>query len=87
MQSVATKHIEIRAWGHSLGLRIPSEMARAAQLSVNARVSIRRDQRSLIIEPVTEPHLSLRERLGRFDPQRHSGEQMATTRRLGAEQW
>jgi len=31
--------------------------------------------------------LTLEERLSAFDPERHGGEAMTTTQRLGAEQW
>lgn len=40
-----------------------------------------------IITPLRDEHLSLEQRLARFDPECHGGEAMSVDERLGAERW
>ena len=42
---------------------------------------------AVIIAPVPNPPLTLKERLAQFDPVRHGGEVMTTSQKLGAEKW
>lgn len=78
--------LDIKQWGNSLGVRLPAAVAKAAHLSLNQRVRIQVEGERVIIEAEPAHAPSLQERLGKFDPERHGGESMATTA-LGAEQW
>ncbi len=78
--------LDIKTWGNNLGVRLPAVIARAAHLHVNQRVKLSVVDNQVVITPVEEP-LTLEERLAKFDPIRHGGEVMATSQRLGAEQW
>ncbi len=78
--------LDIKTWGNNLGVRLPAAIARAAHLHVNQRVKLSVVDNQVVITPVEEP-LTLEERLAKFDPIRHGGEVMATSQRLGAEQW
>jgi antitoxin MazE len=79
--------LDIKYWGNSLGLRLPSKVARAAHLKAEQQVRMYVKDGCVIIQPVLTPTLSLAERLSRFDPQQHGGEALPTSQNLGAEQW
>ncbi len=79
--------LDIRQWGNSLGVRLPAAVAREAHLRVDQRVRISVQGGQVVIAPVTDVHLTLEERLARFDPARHGGESMAPVRDIGAERW
>ncbi|MFN9859419.1 MAG: AbrB/MazE/SpoVT family DNA-binding domain-containing protein [Pseudanabaena sp.] len=78
--------LDIKTWGNNLGVRLPAAIARAAHLHVNQRVKLSVVVNQVLITPVEEP-LTLEQRLAKFDPARHGGEVMATSQKLGAEQW
>jgi len=75
--------LDIKQWGNNLGVRLPAAIAREAHQRV--RLSVEAGQ--ITITPVPEQELSLEQRLDRFDPVRHGGELMQTSKKLGAEQW
>lgn len=79
--------LDIKTWGNNLGVRLPAAIARAAHLHVNQRVKLSVVDGQVIIAPVVSEPLTLEERLANFDSVRHGGEVMATSQRLGAEQW
>ena len=79
--------LDIKTWGNNLGVRLPAAIARAAHLHVNQRVKLSVVDGQVIITPVINEPLTLEERLANFDPARHGGEVMATSQKLGAEQW
>ena len=79
--------LDIKTWGNNLGVRLPAAIARAAHLHVNQRVKLSVVDGQVIITPVINEPLTLEERLANFDPARHGGEVMATSQRLGSEQW
>lgn len=77
--------LAIKPWGHNLAVRLPNAVARAAHLQANQTVRVRVEQGRIVIEPLAaEP--TLEERLQRYDPARHGGEQMAAAF-VGAERW
>jgi antitoxin MazE len=78
--------LEIKTWGNSLGVRIPSAVARAAHLQANQAVKLTVENGRVIITPQGPKALSLAERLERFDPKQHGGEAMAAAL-LGAEKF
>ena len=76
--------LKIQRWGNSLAVRIPSEIARSAKLSVGQPVEVSVQELGVAIIPVGEREMSLAERLRAFDPARHGGEAMVS-RRAGKE--
>jgi antitoxin MazE len=66
---------------------MPAPVARDARLHVDQRVRVAVEGARVVITPVGDSRLTLEERLAAYDPKRHGGEQMATTRTLGAERW
>jgi len=79
--------LDIKQWGNNLGVRLPATIAREAQLRVHQRVNIAVIDGQVIITPILDEPLTLEQRLSAFDPERHGGEVMAISERLGAEQW
>ena len=79
--------LDIKQWGNNLGVRLPAAVAREAHLHVDQRVRISVEGAQVVITPVTEVHLTLEQRLARFDPARHGGEVMTTRLAVGAERW
>ena len=69
--------LEIKTWGNSLGVRIPSAVARAAQLKANQPVKLTVEHGRVIVTPQSPKPLTLAERLERYDPALHGGEAMA----------
>ena len=69
--------LEIKTWGNSLGVRIPSAVARAARLKANQPVKLTVEHGRVIVTPQSPRPLTLNERLERYDPALHGGEAMA----------
>ena len=79
--------LDIKQWGNNLGVRLPAAVAREAHLRVDQRVRVAVEGGQVVITPVDGLRLTLQQRLAAYDPKRHGGEQMSTTRTLGAERW
>jgi antitoxin MazE len=79
--------LDIKQWGNNLGVRLPAAVAREARLHVDQRVRVTVEGDQVVITPVGDSRLTLGQRLAAYDPKRHDGEQMPTTRTLGAERW
>ena len=77
----------IKKWGNNLGVRLPAAVARKAHLHVDQRVRVSVEGEQVVITPVGDAPLTLEQRLSAYDAKRHGGEQMTTTRMLGAERW
>ena len=78
--------LEIKSWGNSLGVRIPSAVARAACLHVSQSVKLTVENGRVIITPQGPGPISLEDRLRLYDPALHGGEVMAAAR-VGAEKF
>lgn len=78
--------LDIGCWGNSLGVRLPAAIVREAHVRANQPVRLTVESGRIIVSPVLEESLTLKQRLAQFDPNRHSGEAMVTER-LGAEKW
>ncbi len=78
--------LDIKLWGNSLGLRLPSSVARAAGLTVDQRVRISVEEGRVVITPQRDKPLTLADRLALFDPAVHGGEAMAVAP-VGREAW
>ena len=79
--------LDIKQWGNNLGVRLPAAVAREAHLHVDQRVRISVEGGHVVITPITDVHLTLEQRLARFDPTRHGGEAMPPSQAIGAERW
>ena len=79
--------LDIKKWGNSLGVRLPSVIAREAHLHIDQKVKLSIVDEQIILSPVFEEVLSLDDRLAKFDSKRHGGEEMVTVESLGAEKW
>ncbi|MSQ70035.1 MAG: AbrB/MazE/SpoVT family DNA-binding domain-containing protein [Betaproteobacteria bacterium] len=84
---MAESVLDIKQWGNNLGVRLPAAIAREAHLHVHQRVRITVEGAQVVIRPVTDVHLTLEQRLARFDPARHGGEAMTVSQDIGAERW
>lgn len=76
--------LEIKHWGNSLGVRIPSAVARAARLKASQPVKLTVEDGRVIITPQSPKPMTLTERLERYDPALHGGELMVAAP-IGAE--
>ena len=71
--------LEIKTWGNSLGVRIPSAGARAAHLKANQVVKLTVEAGRVVLTPQSPGPLTLADRLALYDPALHGGESMADT--------
>jgi antitoxin MazE len=71
--SMAEAVLHIKRWGNGLGVPLPAEVVRDAHLHVEQRVRISIEGAQVVITPVSDLHLTLNQRLARFDPARHGG--------------
>ncbi len=78
--------LDIKHWGSSLGIRLPTVIAHVAKLKANQRVRVTVKHCKVVIQPVNTTRMSLAERLAAYDVHRHSSEAM-TVLPLGVEQW
>ena len=78
--------LSIKTWGNSLGVRIPSTVARAARLRANQPVKLTVENGRVIVTPQSAQPLTLAERLELYDPAVHGGEAMAASL-IGAEKF
>lgn len=78
--------LDIKQWGNNLGVRLPAAVAKAAHLHVDQRVRVSVEGGRVIITPEAPALMTLAQRLKAYDPARHGGEAMATSR-IGAEKW
>lgn len=76
--------LQIKSWGNSLGVRIPSAVARAARLQVSQSVVLTVEDGRVVITPQSPKRLTLEERLARYDSASHGGEVMVAAP-IGAE--
>jgi antitoxin MazE len=76
--------LRIQRWGNSLAVRIPSAIAKSVGFKVGQPVEVSAQDSALRVAAAGEPRLTLRQKLARFDPERHGGEAMPT-HRLGNE--
>jgi antitoxin MazE len=72
--------LRLQRWGNSLAVRIPSSIARSAGFKVGQPVDLSAEDSVVRVTAAGEPRLTLKQKLARFDPERHGGEVMATTR-------
>ncbi len=83
---MAAAELDIKQWGNNLGVRLPAAIAKAARLQVDQRVRVTVEGGQVVITPVADDPLTLKERLALYDPSRHGGEVMSAPRE-GAERW
>jgi antitoxin MazE len=78
--------IKIKTWGNGLGVRLTSQVARAAGLQADTLVNVSVEDARIVITPAAPPKLTLAEKLAKFDLKKHGGEVMVSGR-VGAEAW
>lgn len=61
--------IQVRKWGNSAAVRIPSALMAAAALNVGQEVELREENGRIIIEPVLKPVYTLDELLVGMTPE------------------
>jgi antitoxin MazE len=71
--------LRVQQWGNSLAVRIPSAVARSANLSVGQPVEVSAQESDVLVRPIGTPKLTLSQKLAVFDPIRNGGELLATT--------
>ncbi|MFH1021654.1 MAG: AbrB/MazE/SpoVT family DNA-binding domain-containing protein [Pseudomonadota bacterium] len=79
--------LNIKHWGNSLGVRLPAAVAREAHLHEDQQVRVTVEEGKVIITPIQDATLTLKQRLERYKPEHHGGEVMQGTEKLGAEKW
>ena len=82
LEKTATLTLQRR--GNSLAVRIPSSIARSVGFKVGQPVEVSVQDSAMRVAAAGEPRLTLKQKVARFDPERHSGEVMAA-RRAGNE--
>jgi antitoxin MazE len=75
-----TATLTVQQWGNSLAVRIPSAVARSAGFKLGQPVKVSAQESSVLVTAVGAPRLTLAQKLAAFDPVRHAGELMVTTR-------
>ena len=75
-----TATFTVQQWGNSLAVRIPSAVAKSAGFKLGQPVRVSAEDSKVLVTAVGKPKLTLAQKLAAFDPVRHSGEPMATTR-------
>ena len=75
-----TATLTVQQWGNSLAVRIPSAVAKSAGFKLGQPVRVSAQDSKVLVTAVGTPKLTLAQKLEAFDPVRHSGELMATTR-------
>ncbi len=78
--------LDIKRWGNSLGMRLPSAIAKEANLHLDQSVRLTVEDGKIIVAPCGDVGLSLEERLSRFDQDKHAGEAMQTDGAIGVEE-
>jgi antitoxin MazE len=73
-----TATLTVQQWGPSLTVRIPAGVARTARFSVGQPVEVSAQDSNVLVRSISEPKLTLEQKLAVFDPLVHGGEAMAT---------
>ena len=79
-----TATLTLQKWGNSLAVRIPSSVAKSAGFKQGQPVEVSALGSTVLVTPVGEPRLTLRQKLARFDPPKHGGEATPAVR-VGSE--
>ena len=79
--------LDIKQWGNSLGMRLPSVVAKAAHLHLDQRVRLVVEEGRIIIIPLNNEMDTLEQRLEKFDCVHDEGEVMQVTSPTGVEVW
>lgn len=74
--AAVTTEASVQKWGNGLAIRITKPVARALGVLEGTRLVMHADPGMLVVEPVAK-RMTLEERLARFDPALHGGEEMA----------
>ncbi|MDR3496160.1 MAG: AbrB/MazE/SpoVT family DNA-binding domain-containing protein [Ancalomicrobiaceae bacterium] len=78
--------VQVKKWGNSASLRLPSAVMRAANLKIDQLVDIREEDGRIVIEPVRRPEESLDALIAGITADNMHGE-VSTGQPVGAEVW
>ncbi|WXT99889.1 MAG: hypothetical protein Ctma_0595 [Catillopecten margaritatus gill symbiont] len=84
---IETVQLDIKKWGNSLGVRLPAAIVKSAHLHVDQKVSLGVEDGQVVISPVNNPFMSLKERLSRFNEKRDGGEAMKIVIPIEVKKW
>lgn len=73
-----TATLTVQQWGNSLAVRIPAAVARSARFRVGQPVEVSAQDSNVLVTPLGEPKLTLKQKLAAFDPVVHGGEVMGS---------
>lgn len=76
MKSRKINSLTVQKWGNSLAVRIPSQIAKSAHLSVGTPVAMSVHNGVITVMPSGDANLTLNERLELFNIKEHGGEAM-----------
>ena len=66
--------LTLQRWGRSLAVRIPSSAAGSVGFKVGQPVEVSTQDSAVVVSAAVAPRLTLKQKLIRFDPERHGGE-------------
>ena len=75
-----TATLTVQKWGNSLAVRIPAAVAKSAGFKLGQPVKVSAQESRVLMTAMGPPRLTLAQKLAAFDPDRHTGEVMKTTR-------
>ncbi|PJG46782.1 PbsX family transcriptional regulator [Sphingobium sp. LB126] len=61
--------VQVKKWGNSASVRIPTSIMAAAALHIDQEVDVREEEGRVIIEPITAPAFTLEELLAGMKPE------------------
>lgn len=61
--------VQVKKWGNSASVRIPSSVLAAASLRIDQAVDVREEGGRVIIEPIAEPQFDLDDLLSAMTPE------------------
>jgi len=76
----------VQKWGNSLALRIPKSFASEVGLKIDSPVEVSTEDGKLVIAPVAEPQLTLKQLLAKVTPENIHHE-IDTGTAIGNEAW
>ena len=78
--AIKTANLMVQKWGNSLAVRIPAAIARSVHFQLGSVVELAVQDGGVFVKSIGERTPSLDERLKSFDPQKHGGEVMVSSR-------
>ena len=77
--------LDVKKWGNNLGVRLPSAIAKASNISEHQKVKLSVLNGQIIITPIIPNKLDLEQCLAEYDVHKHGTEVMVTDHAVGEE--